>query len=79
MAGMCVLFPLVKGEVSKLYQELYKFTNQDRRLTNFLYALSLQESVKNQFTKKEKNSQGEIRSDDFIRKFDLKRFVSDAS
>ena len=76
---MCVLFPLVKGEVSKLYQELYKFTNQDRRLTNFLYALSLQESVKNQFTKKEKNSQGEIRSDDFIRKFDLKRFVSDAS
>lgn len=76
MAEMCTLFPLVKGERSKLYEELYEFTGKDRRLTNFFYALSLQPEVQAQFSKKEKNSQGEVRSDDFIRKFKLRDFVA---
>ena len=79
MAEMCVLSPLVKGEKSRLYDELLEFTNQDRKLTNFLYALSLQESIRNQFTKKNFNSQGELRLDDFVKKFNLKDLIPEAS
>ena len=76
MAEMCTLFPLVKGERSKLYEELFEFTGKDRRLTNFFYAISLQPEVQSQFSKKEKNSQGEPRADDFIRKYNLRDFVA---
>ena len=73
---MCTISPLVRGEKSKLYEELYSFTKKDRRLTNFLYALSLQPSIQEQFSKKERNSLGEPLIDDFVRKFKLKDFIA---
>ena len=60
MANACNLFPLVKGKRSKLYDELFKYTGKNRKLTNFLYALSLQKPIISKFTKKDFNNQDEI-------------------
>lgn len=76
MANVCVLRPLTKsGQPSKLYEDLYKFTGEDRPLTNFLYGISLLDETKNKFTKKEISSNGEIYFDDFVRKLNLKTFL----
>ena len=71
MADLCIVKPTVKGEISKLYEELYEYTGKDRKLTNLLYALSFQDSVKRLFSHSDFNRQGEISSDKFIEKFNV--------
>jgi hypothetical protein len=38
MAEMCVRYPYIGDEESKLYKEIYKYTGKNRKLTNFIYA-----------------------------------------
>lgn len=75
MASACSLSPLVKGEPSKLYNSILKYTGKDRKLTNFLYALSKQKALISKFTSKDFNSQGEIDFDSFIKKVDVKSML----
>lgn len=75
MANACNLFPLVKGKRSKLYDKLFDYTGKNRKLTNFLYALSLQKPVISKFNKKEFNNQDEIDFDAFIKKIDVQAML----
>ena len=60
MNGICTLNPFVGDEESILYKELYKRTGKNRKLTNYLYALSLQPSVQETFASSDFNRQGEV-------------------
>lgn len=77
----CTITPLAGSNKtpSKLYQDLYNATKRDRKLTNFLYALSLQEGVKSMFTKQDLNSQGEPKLSAFREKFDINDILDSAS
>ena len=77
MKSVCTLKPIVKGKPSKLYTDLSQLTNNDRKLTNFLYALSLQDEIKSLFSHSDFNSQGEIKTDLFIKKINLEQIISD--
>lgn len=76
MKSVCTLKPIVKGKPSKLYTDLSQLTNNDRKLTNFLYALSLQDEIKSLFSHSDFNSQGEIKTDLFIKKINLEQIIS---
>lgn len=76
MKDVCVIIPSVKGEESKLYLELLEFTAEDRKLTNFLYAVSQHEDIKKQFTTDQFNSQGEINAQELIKKFSLEDIIN---
>ena len=77
MKSVCDLYPVIKGKPSKLYTELMQLTNRDRKLTNFLYALSLQDGIKSLFSPSDFNSQGEIKTDPFIKKTNLEQIISE--
>ena len=77
MKSVCTLKPIIKGKPSKLYTDLSQLTNNDRKLTNFLYALSLQDEIKSLFSHSDFNSQGEIKTDLFIKKINLEQIISD--
>ena len=77
MSNVCVLVPTVRGKRSALYEGIYRATGKDRKLSNFLYALSLQESIRKKFDSKDFNSQGEPKTKAFLDKFDVKSMVSD--
>lgn len=61
----CTFKPKVKGKVSQLYEEIYKKTGRDRKLTNFLYTYSTLSSVKAKFNADQLNIQGEIKFSEF--------------
>ena len=67
----CNLFPVIEGKPSKLYTDLYNKTKKNRKLTNFLYALSQQDEIKNKFAPSEKNSQGEPTTKAFFEKLNI--------
>ena len=71
MKGVCTLKPIIKDKPSKLYTDLMQLTGNDRKLTNFLYALSLQDEIKSLFSNSDFNSQGQIKTDLFIQKLNL--------
>lgn len=73
----CVLFPVKGEQPSKLYQKLYNLTGKDRKLTNLLYALSLQDEVKAMFAHSDLNSQGEPNIDVFIDKMNIKDIMNE--
>lgn len=75
MSDVCALKPIVQGKPSMLWEGLYKTTGKNRRLTNLLYAIAIQDSVKNQFDKKSLNSQGELNLRDFLNKFNIKHLI----
>ena len=77
MKSVCDLYPVIKGKPSKLYTELMQLTNRDRKLTNFLYALSRQDDIKSLFSPSDFNSQGEIKTDPFIKKINLEQIISE--
>lgn len=77
MNGPCLLYPIVNNEQSKLYIELYNLTKKDRKLTNLLYAISLQEESKSLFSHSELNSQGEPDTKAFIEKFGVKKILNE--
>ena len=67
MAGeMCTIYPSVKGKKSKLYMDMYNKTGHDRKLTNFLYAMSKLDDVRAKFGKDQFDRLGEIKSKDFM-------------
>lgn len=67
MAGeVCTIYPSVKGKKSKLYMDMYNKTGHDRKLTNFLYAMSKLDDVRAKFSKDQFDKLGEIRSKDFM-------------
>lgn len=59
MADACTLTPVVRGSKSKLYQEIKSATGSDLKLTNFIYALSLQKTVRDSLASSDFNFQGE--------------------
>lgn len=69
----CILVPLAEKDKrpSKLYDEIFTATKKDRKLTNFLYALSLQGNIKSMFSKSELNNQGEPRFSVFAEKMHI--------
>lgn len=71
MSEVCTLIPTVKGKKSKLYEALSKATKKNRPLTNLLYALALQDKVKDMFSPSDFNSQGELSFSAFSQKVDL--------
>ena len=77
MNNICILKPIIKNKPSKLYTDLMQLTNNDRKLTNFLYALSLQDEIKTLFSNSDFNSQGQIKTDLFIKKLNLDQIISD--
>ena len=77
MDNICILKPIIKNKPSKLYTDLMQLTNNDRKLTNFLYALSLQDEIKTLFSNSDFNSQGQIKTDLFIKKLNLDQIISD--
>ena len=79
MKGVCTLKPIIKDKPSKLYTDLMQLTGNDRKLTNFLYALSLQDEIKSLFSNSDFNSQGQIKTDLFIQKLNLDQIISDKS
>lgn len=76
MMNACLIAPIIKGKRSLLYEGLYKATGKDRKLTNFLYALSKQDSIKSQFESKDYNSQGEIKPKVFMEKLGVNNLVT---
>ena len=64
--AMCTVYPTAKGKKSKLYGDMYNKTGHDRKLTNFLYAMSKLDNVRAQFNKKQFDRLGEIKSDAFM-------------
>lgn len=72
-----MLYPIVKGAPSKLYRDLYSLTHKDRKLTNLLYALSLQEESKALFPPTELNSQKEPNTKAFVEKFGVQKILSE--
>ena len=79
MKSICTLKPIINDKPSKLYTDLMQLTNNDRKLTNFLYALSLQDEIKSLFSNSDFNSQGQIKTDLFIQKLNLDQIISDKS
>ena len=75
MGAVCVLVPIVKGKPSELYKDIFKATGKDRKLTNYLYSLSIQKEIKDKFDKKDFNSQDEIRSPKFLEKIGIEDIV----
>lgn len=75
MVNACNLSPIVNGEPSKLYDSLFKYVGKDRKLTNFLYALSKQKEVISKFSKRDFNNQNEIEFKSFIDKIDIKAML----
>ena len=74
----CALYPLVNGEKSLLYQQI-KDKVKDRKLANFLYALSLQPEVKSLFTSKELNSQNEPKLEVFAEEVGIDSILAEES
>lgn len=79
MREACVLHPLAAadGKKSRLYDELYTFTKRDLKLTNLLYALSLQDEIKRMFAPSDLNSQGEPNSKALIEKLGAKDIIGE--
>ena len=77
MREPCALYPVVDGKASKLYTDLYTLTNKDRKLTNLLYALSLQDPIKRMFTPSDRNSQREPNTEAFVDKLNIKGILSE--
>lgn len=84
MAEMCVSFPYIGDEPSRLYMDIYHYTGKNRKLTNLIYATALQDWYKAQFSSSDFNSQGELDSakviadlkvDDFIEVKDVIRDI----
>lgn len=73
---VCQLVPIIKGKQSRFYNELKTYVGGDRKLTNFLYAISVQDIIKNQFLPNELNSQGEPQLNAFVQKFHINEFTS---
>lgn len=68
----CELYPKINGETSKTYKDLLKLT-KDRQLTNYIYAVYLQQGVSAQMDSKgfKKNKQGQHSAKDIMQNFDL--------
>lgn len=78
MKESCVLKPTAKnGEISKLYTDLYNLTAKDRKLTNLLYAISLQDAFQGKFQPSDFNSQGELKTDIVMKALDVEKIISD--
>ena len=78
MAGeMCTIYPSVKGKKSKLYMDMYNKTGHDRKLTNFLYAMSKLDDVRAKFSKDQFDRLGEIKSKDFMEWVDIDKLIAD--
>lgn len=78
MAGeMCTIYPSVKGKKSKLYVDMYNKTGHDRKLTNFLYAMSKLDDVRAKFSKDQFDRLGEIKSKDFMEWVDIDKLIAD--
>ena len=60
-AGVCAVYPLIDGQESELYKGLFKYTSRNRKLTNYLYALSLQPEIMSKVSSSDLNGQGEIK------------------
>jgi nitrous oxide reductase len=77
MAGeMCTIYPSVKGKKSKLYVDMYNKTGHDRKLTNFLYAMSKLDDVRAKFSKDQFDRLGEIKSKDFMEWVDIDKLIA---
>lgn len=78
MAGeMCTIYPSVKGKKSKLYMDMYNKTGHDRKLTNFLYAMSKLDDVRAKFSKDQFDRLGEIKSKDFMDWVHIEDLIAD--
>ena len=78
MAGeMCTIYPSVKGKKSKLYMDMYNKTGHDRKLTNFLYAMSKLDDVRAKFGKDQFDRLGEIKSKDFMEWVHIEDLIED--
>ena len=78
MAGeMCTIYPSVKGKKSKLYMDMYNKTGHDRKLTNFLYAMSKLDDVRAKFGKNQFDRLGEIKSKDFMEWVHIEDLIED--
>ena len=78
MAGeMCTIYPSVKGKKSKLYMDMYNKTGHDRKLTNFLYAMSKLDDVRAKFGKGQFDRLGEIKSKDFMDWVHIEDLIAD--
>lgn len=78
MAGeMCTIYPSVKGKKSKLYMDMYNKTGHDRKLTNFLYAMSKLDDVRAKFGKDQFDRLGEIKSKDFMDWVHIEDLIAD--
>ena len=78
MAGeMCTIYPSVKGKESKLYVDMYNKTGHDRKLTNFLYALSKLDDVRARFSKGQFDRLGEIKSKEFMDWVNIDDLIAD--
>lgn len=76
--AVCVFKPLAKNnKVSELYEDLLYRSDNNRSLSNFLYALSLQPEVMAQFDPAtDFNSQQQLKIDPFVEKFGLQQLLS---
>lgn len=78
MAGeVCTIYPSVKGKKSKLYMDMYNKTGHDRKLTNFLYAMSKLDDVRAKFSKDQFDKLGEIKSKDFMDWVQIDNLIED--
>lgn len=59
MAGFCSRYPKVGDNDSMLYKSILSYTGNNRKLSNYIYALSLTSKVKSLVDKKDYNIQGE--------------------
>ena len=75
MAEMCVRYPYIGDEESKLYKEVYKYTGKNRKLTNFIYATAQQTWFKQKFSPSDYNSQGELDSRKVIEELEVNKLV----
>ena len=77
MAAVCIRIPEVNGEESILYARLYEFTNKNRPLTNYLYALASLDELRSSVGAENLNSQGEISPDYLIKELKIDRYIGD--
>ena len=73
--AVCARWPIVNGEESKLYKELFKYTSRNRKLTNYLYALAIQPELKNEVSPSDYNSQGELNLSKVIELFSVDNLI----
>lgn len=75
MAEMCVSFPYIGDEPSKLYKDIYHHTGKNRKLTNLIYATASQDWYKAKFSPSDFNSQGELNASKVIEDLKVDDFI----